>query len=165
MSYSKLHLSGKDRKNLILEASKLIENPEDLLPRKAPLMRFSFSKKESLIFLAGQVLFLEINDILIPSIKLARKLKLIVPKIIVDLGAIKFVTNGADIMRPGITEVSDDVLEGNLVVIVEERNQSPLAFGNALYDAVDMRNMTGGKCIKNLHWLKDKWFEFTPDKK
>lgn len=164
MSYSKLHLSGKDRKKIILDASNLIENPEELLPRKAPLMRYTFSKKESIILLSGEVIFLEINDILIPSVKLARKLKLIVPKIVVDLGAIKFVTNGADIMRPGITQVSDDVLEGNLVVIVEERNQSPLAFGKALYDAVDIRNMTGGKCIKNLHWLKDKWFQFAVDK-
>ncbi|MCE7733900.1 MAG: hypothetical protein GPJ54_03410 [Candidatus Heimdallarchaeota archaeon] len=165
MSYSILHLSGKDRKKIIQDASILIDNPEELLPRKAPLVRYTFSKGESLILLSGNVLFLEINQLLIPSVKLARKLNLIVPKIIVDLGAIKFVTNGADIMRPGITDVSDDVLEGKLVVIVEERNQSPLAFGKALYDAVDMRNMTGGKCIKNLHWLKDKWFEFTPDKK
>ncbi|MHA2029193.1 MAG: PUA domain-containing protein [Candidatus Kariarchaeaceae archaeon] len=166
MSHSKHHLSGKDRKKLIKDASSLLENPADFLPRKTPLMRYTFTKTESLITTnIGEVLFLEIGNNLIPSIKLARKMNLILPKIVVDLGAIKFVTNGADIMRPGITEISDDVLEGNLVVIVEERKHTPLAFGNALYDAVDMRDMKGGKCIKNLHWLKDKWFEFTPDKK
>lgn len=165
MSYSKLHLSGKERKELITRASKLIENPADFLPRKAPLLRFSFSKRESLIVLnKDDVIFIEINNYLIPNLKMARKMNLIVPKIVVDLGAIKFVTNGADIMRPGITEISDDVLEGDLVVIVEERKGSPLSFGKAMYDAVDMKQMSSGKCIKNIHWLKDKWFQFTLDK-
>ncbi len=158
-------MSGKERKELITRASKLIENPADFLPRKAALMRYTFSKKESIIVLnKDDVVFVELNNILIPSIKIARKMNLILPRIVVDLGAIKFVTNGADIMRPGITEISDNVLEGELVVIVEERNGTPLSFGKAMYDAVDMKQMSGGKCIKNLHWLKDKWFLFELEK-
>jgi len=35
----------------------------------------------------------------------------------VDAGAISFVSDGADVMRPGITEADDDIEEGDLVVI------------------------------------------------
>lgn len=83
-----------------------------------------------------------------------------IPKIIVDLGAIRFVTNGADIMRPGITKIEENILEGSLVLIVEEKNGAALAFGKSLYDAVDMEMMENGRVIENLHYLKDDWFNF-----
>ena len=78
-----------------------------------------------------------------------------------DLGAIKFVTNGADIMRPGITSIDNGIIEGQLIVVVEEKNGAPLCFGVSRYDAVDMQNMDSGRVIKNLHYLSDDWFNFT----
>lgn len=161
MSYSVQSLSGKDRRTLVKDLEGIIEDPKELLPKKSPLFRFRFNKRESIIVRdKGDVVILDINGMTIPSLKIARKVKLLLPTITVDLGAIKFVTNGADVMRPGITEISDDVLEGDLVVIVEERNKAPIAFGFALYDAVDMKVKKGGKCIKTVHYLKDKYWTF-----
>ena len=161
--YSQHSLSGKDRKALIKSISGIVENAEDLLPKKGIFHKYKFSKYESLIIQGHkQVLLLEIKNRLIPSLKIARSINLSIPKIVVDLGAIKFVTNGADIMKPGITEIDDSVVEGDMVIVVEERKGSPLCFGLAMYDAVDMKAMDSGKCIKNLHYLKDKWFDFTP---
>jgi PUA domain protein len=155
-------VGGKERKNLIKQATNLVENVEEILPKKG-LFRHYISKRETVIVGSDKiVLFIDLNGKLIPSLKIARKIKLTIPKIIVDLGAVKFVTNGADIMRPGITKISDDVLEGSMVLVTEEKKDSPLCFGIALYDAVDMRNMKGGKCIKNLHYLTDQWWNFTP---
>lgn len=161
LKYSIHSLSGKDRKELLRSLEGKVEDPKELLPKKIPLFRFSFNKRESVIVKNKQdILLVELNDYVIPSLKIARQVSLTVPVITVDLGAIKFVTNGADIMRPGITEIGDDVLEGNLVVVVEERKKTPLCFGVAQYDAVDMREKTGGKCVKNLHYLKDKYWTF-----
>ena len=77
-------------------------------------------------------------------------------KVTVDSGAVKFVVNGADIMRPGITAVSDDVKAGRPVQIVEERHGKPLAIGIALFDAAAMRAETQGKMVKTLHHVGDE---------
>ena len=76
-------------------------------------------------------------------------------RIVVDSGAVPFVVNGADIMRPGIVAVTDDVLAQQLVQVVEERHGKPLAIGIALYDAGEIRERTTGKMVKTIHYVGD----------
>jgi PUA domain protein len=74
----------------------------------------------------------------------------------VDGGAIPYVVNGADVMRPGIVSVSDDVKVKEPVQIVDERHGKPLAIGIALLDAPDMRARISGKMCKNFHHVSDE---------
>jgi PUA domain protein len=76
-------------------------------------------------------------------------------RVTVDSGAVKFVVNGADIMRPGIVAVSDDVKAGRPVQIAEERHGKPLAIGIALLSAEEMRTQAQGKMVKSLHHVGD----------
>ena len=76
-------------------------------------------------------------------------------RVVVDSGAVPFVVNGADIMRPGIVSVSEDVKEGCPVQVVEERHGKPLALGVALYNAGDLMGKTSGKMVKTLHYIGD----------
>lgn len=77
----------------------------------------------------------------------------------VDAGAISFVSDGADVMRPGITETTDDIETGDLVVIAEESHGKVLAIGRA---RVDSGEMTGeeGKVVDSLHHVGDELYEF-----
>ena len=50
----------------------------------------------------------------------------------VDMGAVPYVTNGADVMGPGITAADPDIVEGDMVWIRDARNGAPLAVGVAL---------------------------------
>ena len=79
----------------------------------------------------------------------------------VDAGAISFVSDGADVMRPGITKADADIAEGDLVAGAEETHGKVLAIGRAL---VDGDGMTGdsGKVVKSLHHVGDDLFEFRP---
>ncbi|MFW5929963.1 MAG: PUA domain-containing protein, partial [Halobacteriota archaeon] len=77
----------------------------------------------------------------------------------VDAGAVEFVTNGADVMRPGITDVSEDIEEDDLVVVVEENHGKALAVGRALTDADDMLG-DGGRVVETLHHVGDELWEF-----
>lgn len=77
----------------------------------------------------------------------------------VDAGAVEFVTNGADVMRPGITEVDDGVEEDDLVVVVEENHGKALAIGRALVDADEMVG-DEGKVVESLHHVGDELWEF-----
>ena len=78
----------------------------------------------------------------------------------VDAGAISFVSDGADIMRPGITEADEDIANGDLVVIVEETHGKALAIGRAMTDGVDMVG-DSGKVVESLHHVGDELFTFS----
>ncbi len=73
----------------------------------------------------------------------------------VDMGAIKFVTNGADVMAPGITEADPGIAVGDLVWIRDERNGQPLAIGEALIPGTEMPRGARGKAVKSLHFVGD----------
>ncbi len=77
------------------------------------------------------------------------------PKVIVDMGAVRFVLNGADIMRPGIVSV-DTFSEEDFVLIVDVKYKKPLAIGRALFDSEKMNSLDSGKVVKNIHYLNDK---------
>ena len=78
----------------------------------------------------------------------------------VDAGAISFVSDGADIMRPGITEADPDISEGDLVAINEETHGKFLAIGRAMTDGSDMVG-DSGKVVKSIHHVGDDLFEFS----
>jgi len=77
-------------------------------------------------------------------------------KIIVDSGAVGYVVNGADIMRPGIIDVTDDVKKDMPVQVVEERHGKPLAVCLSLYDAGALMEQEKGKSCKNVHYVGDE---------
>jgi len=74
----------------------------------------------------------------------------------VDMGAVAFVTNGADIMGPGITDADDRIQEGDMVWIRDMKNLVPLAVGVALVSGKELKSKAKGKVIKNLHNVGDK---------
>lgn len=74
----------------------------------------------------------------------------------VDMGAVKFVANGADVMGPGIVDADPSIAEGDLVWIRDERNKRPLAIGRALVPAAAMLSKTKGKAVSSLYYVGDK---------
>ena len=77
------------------------------------------------------------------------------PNVVVDMGAIRFVCNGADVMAPGITEMGSFEL-GDLVVIRDVTHGKALAIGIANKSSIDIEMSKKGKVIKNLHYVGDK---------
>lgn len=74
----------------------------------------------------------------------------------VDMGAVPFVTNGADVMGPGIVDADPEIKEGDLVWIRDIKNKVPLAVGVALRDGKGLAAKEKGKAIKTLHNVGDK---------
>ncbi len=77
----------------------------------------------------------------------------------VDSGAISFVSDGANVMRPGITEATDDIEPGDLVVVVEETHEKALAIGRAETEGADMVG-DSGMVVDSLHHVGDDLYEF-----
>lgn len=78
----------------------------------------------------------------------------------VDAGAISFVSDGADVMRPGITEADSDIESSDLVVIAEETHGKVLAVGRALVDGAEMTGESG-KVVESLHHVGDDLYAFS----
>ena len=77
----------------------------------------------------------------------------------VDAGAISFVSDGADVMRPGIVDADDAIEVGDLVAIAEETHGKVLAVGRARVDGGEMAG-DSGKVVDSLHHVGDELYEF-----
>jgi len=77
----------------------------------------------------------------------------------VDMGAVEFVYNGADIMAPGIVDADEDISEGDMVWVRDVEHEKPLAVGRALTNGKKMIESEKGKVVKNLHHVGDGKFE------
>ncbi len=78
----------------------------------------------------------------------------------VDMGAIKFVINGADVMGPGIVDADPDIRIGDFVWVRDERNKKPLAVGQSLITGAEMTEKKPGKAIKSILFVGDKLWKF-----
>jgi PUA-domain protein len=78
----------------------------------------------------------------------------------VDAGAISFVSDGADVMRPGIVEADSDIEPGDFVVINEETHGKYLAVGKALVAGDDMVG-DEGRVVESIHHVGDDLYEFS----
>ena len=80
------------------------------------------------------------------------------PYVIVDMGAIKFVCKGANVMRPGITKFSD-FEKGEIVCVIEESQHKFLAVGRAEIPSSKLAETNKGEVIKNMHYVSDVFWE------
>jgi PUA domain protein len=80
------------------------------------------------------------------------------PQAFVDEGAIKFLLNGADVMRPGIRKLDDWGEAGRMVVVREEKKGRAIAVGPAAVASSEALAMTKGSCVKNIHHLGDRFW-------
>ncbi|MEM3726562.1 MAG: RNA-binding protein [Candidatus Bathyarchaeia archaeon] len=81
-------------------------------------------------------------------------------KVVVDMGAVPHVCNGANVMAPGIVGFDGNFRKGDYVLIVDERHRKPIAVGEALYDAVEAKNVKQGIVVKNMHFISDRIWNF-----
>ena len=108
----------------------------------------------------NEILFFEYEGRNYPTLRAILDGIITIPTVTVDMGAVKFVVNGADIMRPGITKVDDTVTANGIVAIVDERHGKPLAVGVSQLSASDLRAATSGKVVKSIHHVNDDLWNF-----
>ena len=80
------------------------------------------------------------------------------PCVHVDMGAVKFVCNGARIMRPGIKKF-DTFKKDDIVIVKDQNYEKSLAAGIALDDSEVAASKSKGYVIDNLHYISDKFWE------
>lgn len=118
-----------------------------------------FEREENIILINNEPLFFFVQEKVAPTLKHILKNNFL-KKITVDMGAVKFVASGADIMRPGITKIEDGIMKDDFVSVIDMNHSKPLAVGMALFSGEDMQAMASGKVIKNLHFVGDKVWSY-----
>jgi PUA-domain protein len=78
----------------------------------------------------------------------------------VDAGAVQFVSDGADVMRPGIVTADEEVSAGDLVVVNEESHGKFLGVGRALVDGTELEG-DEGRVVESLHHVGDDLYELS----
>ena len=142
-------LGRKAIKSLRAEAGGLLEGAETNAVSQAEV------EDGSTIYIFERVALLaRKKDALFPT--LLNKVLDSMPSAVVDMGAIPFVCNGADVMAPGIVEIQGDFPEEGLLVIRDVRHGKALAVGRAIIPSDEMREKGKGKVIVNLHHVGDK---------
>jgi PUA domain protein len=120
----------------------------EILETSTDDLRFYLVNKKPLIMEYGGWVF--------PTLKGAIDCPFHQRRVSVDAGAIPFVVNGADVMRPGITKVTPDIKAQAPVQVVDDRYGKPLAIALALFDAPQIMESTAGKMCKKVHYVGDE---------
>jgi len=146
-------------------ARKLIEDLRRLYPgvfsgireRKVRVERVILNGNIEINIIDGKPVTIKFKDnTVIPTINILNEMSGKMPKVVVDVGAVPYIVNGADVMIPGIVEVIGKFELKDIVAVEEERHGKVIAVGRALIPSCEVRRMRKGKAIENLHYVGDK---------
>ncbi len=112
------------------------------------------------LFVDGEIDAIVQDEEVFPTIRGLLKMDGAKRSVTVDMGAIKFVANGADVMSPGIVDADLGIKEGDLVWIQDENNHRPLSIGRALLSGPEMVESKTGKGVKTIHYVGDPLWNY-----
>lgn len=114
------------------------------------------SEKYDFILVNGEPYIIIINDKPYPTLKAALNLELDGKVVVVDMDAVRFMSKGADVMSPGIVDADEEIVPEDIVLIVDETHNKPLAIGISQITGPEMVENDEGKAIKTIHYVGDE---------
>ncbi len=148
-------LKTKEAKQVFTQAQqKLSLNLENLYGTKADIETVE-SDNTQIFLINGKPTLFRAGEAVLPTLHATEILQQL-PKIVVDMGAIPHVCNGADIMAPGIVRIESEFQKGALVIIADVKHDKPLAIGETLLSSAEAKATKKGIVVKNLHYVGDE---------
>lgn len=148
-------LSSKEIKRLLADFSKIITIDTERLFGSRPQIEIFKVQRCEIFIVKGIPLLVKLEGELLPTL-LFREALFFLPKVVVDMGAVPHVCNGADIMAPGIVKIEGDFNKGDLVLVVDERHGKPIALGRAFLDSNLAKMLRKGRTVENIHYVGDE---------
>jgi PUA domain protein len=113
------------------------------------------AKKVKVYVVDGRPLIAESEGNVFPTLLFEEQLSSM-PKVVVDMGAVPYICNKADIMGPGIVDIQGEFEPKNLVIVLDAKNRKPIAVSEAIYDSGTAASTRKGKLFRNLHCVGDE---------
>jgi PUA domain protein len=130
--------------------------PLDTLPKVKNVKVYEIERDKCLLS-ADKMVAAQVRGLVVPFLGKQEDLQHF-PSVTIDRGAVKFVCNGAKVMRPGIVNF-DSFKKGEIVVVKDQTHRRALAVGLALEDSEVAKGMTKGYVIDTIHYISDKIWE------
>ena len=148
-------MKEKEVKKLLISFSSKFEFDTERFFGAKPRIELAETQVADILIVNGKPLLARSNGILYPTLILDG-LPAFLPKIVVDMGAVSHVCNGADVMAPGVVHIKGNFDEKDLLLIMDERYKKSLAIGISLFNSKTMKTLKRGKIAKNIHYVGDK---------
>jgi PUA-domain protein len=148
-------LKSSEAKTVLSQASeRLGVNVSRFFNSKAIVEAVETGKGE-LLLLDRKALLFKIGKDVYPTLLFDEFLKTL-PMVVVDMGAVRHVCNGADIMAPGIVRIEGEFAKGALVLVIDVQYGKKLAIGEVQLDSESAKTMKKGVVVKNTHFVGDE---------
>jgi len=112
------------------------------------------TQKAKIFFVKNKPILAIVNDTFIPTL-LFEEAQQLLPKIIVNMGAVPHICNGADVMAPGVVRIEKEYKTNDYAIVADERHNKPLAIAVTLTESQTAQKMGHGKIAKNIHYVGD----------
>ena len=157
--YKRYFLKAKEAKSLLRKSSeKLQVDLEKILDVKS-IVEVIETEFAEVLLINGKPLLAKTDENIFPTL-IFDKAFASMPKVVIDMGAVPHVCDGANIMAPGIVRFEGEFRRGNLVFVVDEKHGKPIAVGEIIYDADTAEKVKKGIVVKNIHFVGDKVWNF-----
>lgn len=152
-------LKEKEAKRFLVAVSETLGvDVEQFLGSKTRVEVNETENVEVFIF-DGKPLLARAEGHIFPTLAFDELLRLM-PKIVVDMGAVPYVCKGADVMAPGVVAINGEFNENSVLLVADERHGKSLAVGVALCSSEAMKAVNRGKTVKTLHFVGDKLWNY-----
>ena len=127
-----------------------------LIPKVKNIKVFEIENSKSIVAIDSLVGVFIKDEFILPFLGKSEVLDKF-PSVTVDSGSIKFICNGAKILRPGIVKF-DRFAKNDIVAVKDERFSKYLSVGLALDDSNIAEKLQKGYVVDNLHFVGDKFW-------
>ena len=142
------------------EASEFLRRLADEFGMAVPADEVLLDEAEAgphrLLLRENEAIGLFLNGDVIPTIRGLLAFPATKRAVTIDMGAVRFIYNGADVMAPGIVDADPGIRVADVVWIRDEKNGRPLAVGRAIMDGPTMAREEKGKAIETIHHVGDE---------
>ncbi len=113
------------------------------------------SKEGDILILDKVPTFFSVEGHFYLTLKGHTRYEIITKYVTVDMGAVPFLVNGADVMAPGIIDADISIREGDVIWVRDEKNLKPILVGKSREKGEQLVSLSKGKVIDTIHFVGD----------
>ncbi|MEM3731278.1 MAG: DUF1947 domain-containing protein [Candidatus Bathyarchaeia archaeon] len=148
-------LKAKEAKSLLESASKKLKvNFEEIFGGKVNV-EIAAAGSNEIFMVNGNPVLARTGGEVFPTLNF-REFIASAPRVVVDMGAVSHVCNGANVMAPGVVRIDGIFEKGDFVLIVDEKYGKPIAVGVTDYGVEEARSIKRGVIVRNIHFVGDE---------
>jgi len=130
---------------------------------KVPVERIILDDKTELYLVQGELWLVKLQTAIFPGLPALLADNVQLPQVVVDMGAVAHIANGADVMAPGIFRIDEQLGIDDLAVIIDQKNLMPLAVGRMLLMPEVILEINKGRAIETLHYVGDQLWKLAKE--